>query len=130
MNLEQELNYFEGLPEVCTPTPMPMVKPPKADPNIRAIERPSATAILRRAADLIDERAHERDRPGGERSMAATVAAFNAIYGADLSETQGWVFMALLKMARSAGGAYKADDYEDLTAYSALAAESAAIENT
>lgn len=91
-------------------------------------EPPKAPDILRRAADLIAERADQRDRPGGERSMASTVAAFNAIYGAQLTETQGWVFMQLLKLSRSAGGRYIADDYEDCVAYAALAAESAITE--
>ena len=84
-----------------------------------------ATQLLRRAADLIEERGAQRDRPGGERSMAATVAAFNAIYGTELSEVQGWTFMQLLKLSRSAGGRYVADDFEDGIAYAALAAEAA-----
>lgn len=85
----------------------------------------SATDILERAAALIRERASQRDRQGGERSMAATVAAFNAIHGTALSEVQGWHFMELLKMSRSAGGRYIADDYDDKVAYAALAAEAA-----
>ena len=87
--------------------------------------RPSATDILRRAADLIEERGKQRDPEDGERSMGKTVAAFNAIYGTELTETQGWHFMELLKMVRSAYGEYVADDYEDKVAYAALAAESA-----
>lgn len=82
---------------------------------------------LREAARLIEERASQRDRPGGERSMAATVAAFNALHGTELTEIQGWHFMELLKMSRSAGGRYIEDDYDDKIAYAALAAEAAAL---
>ncbi len=64
-----------------------------------------------------------RDSDTGERSMARTVAAFNAVYGTNLTETQGWNFMELLKMARSSQGAYVADDFDDKVAYAALAAE-------
>ena len=80
-----------------------------------------AVETLRRAADLIEQR--DSDSDTGERSMARTVAAFNAIYGTDLTETQGWHFMELLKMARSSQGAYVADDFDDKVAYAALAAE-------
>ena len=58
----------------------------------------SAADILRKAASLIEERAAQRDRPGGEKSMLATITAFNTIYGTDLTEVQGWHFMELLKM--------------------------------
>jgi hypothetical protein len=84
-----------------------------------------AVEVLRRAADLIEERAVQRDQPGGEKTMGKTVAAFNAIYGTELTEVQGWHFMELLKMVRSAYGVYVLDDFEDKTAYSALAAEAA-----
>lgn len=83
----------------------------------------SAVETLRRAADLIELRGKQRDSDAGERSMARTVAAFNAVYGASLTETQGWHFMELLKMARSSQGAYVADDFDDKVAYAALAAE-------
>lgn len=83
----------------------------------------SAVETLRRAADLIEQRGKQRDSDTGERSMARTVAAFNAVYGVSLTETQGWHFMELLKMARSSQGAYVADDFDDKVAYAALAAE-------
>lgn len=88
-------------------------------------EQPKNTAqsILRRAADLIEQRAEQRDQPNGEKSMAKTVQAFNAIYGTSLTEVQGWHFMELLKMVRSAYGVYVPDDFEDKVAYAALAAE-------
>lgn len=83
----------------------------------------SAVDTLRKAAGLIEQRGKQRDSETGERSMARTVAAFNAVYGTSLTETQGWHFMELLKMARSSQGDYVADDYDDKVAYAALAAE-------
>lgn len=72
------------------------------------------------------DRAATYDKPEGERSMSATVAAFNAVTGHQLTEEQGWLFMALLKAVRSQQGAYRADSYEDGAAYFALAGEAAA----
>lgn len=57
--------------------------------------------------------------------MAKTVAAFNALTGASLTETQGWTFMAVLKLARASQGRLQMDDYVDGAAYIALAGESA-----
>ncbi len=79
---------------------------------------------LREAAELIDTRGKERDNEG-ERSMARTVKAFNAMFDKDLTETEGWQFMALLKMSRAIGGNFREDDYVDGAAYTALAGESA-----
>lgn len=89
----------------------------------------TAGDILRHAAALIDDRGQQRDKPAGERSMAATVTAFNALFGHALTETQGWQFMQLLKIARSAAGSYQPDDHDDGVAYAALAAESAEREH-
>jgi len=83
----------------------------------------TAEHYLKQAAAEMAERAASRDQPGGERSMARTVAAFNAIYGAGLTEVQGWQFMALLKIVRGSQGEYREDDFTDQVAYSALAAE-------
>lgn len=88
----------------------------------------TATEILRTAADHIDHRATLRDTPEGERSMRRTVDAFNALTGEQLSERDGWLFMALLKAARATAGGHNPDDYEDMAAYAALMGECAAIE--
>lgn len=90
----------------------------------------SAVNILEKAADHLKNRADTYDSPGGERSIGATVQAFNAITGDGLmnSEERGWLFMAILKMVRSQQGNYKADNYEDLAAYSALMGEAACEE--
>lgn len=84
----------------------------------------NAVEYLEAAASDLADRAASRDTPSGERSMAKTVRAFNALTGHALTETEGWQFMEILKIARSAGGEYREDDYTDAVAYSALAAES------
>lgn len=57
--------------------------------------------------------------------MAKTVQAFNAIVGADLTESEGWLFMMLLKAVRlTQRASYHADSAEDLVAYAALLGES------
>jgi hypothetical protein len=83
----------------------------------------TAANILRTAADTIEARGRLRDS-GKERSMARTVATFNALTGHALTETQGWTFMLLLKLAREQSG-HDPDNWIDATAYAALAAESA-----
>jgi hypothetical protein len=83
----------------------------------------TAARILRTSADTIEARGRLRDN-GKERSMARTVKAFNAITGLTLTETQGWVFMAVLKLARESGG-HDPDNFVDGAAYMALAGESA-----
>lgn len=88
----------------------------------------TAHDILTAAAGHMSDRAATYDRPEGERSMAATVTAFNAITKQSLTEEQGWIFMCILKTVRSQQGAYRADNYEDLAAYAALLGECAAQE--
>lgn len=84
----------------------------------------SAPAILQEASRCIGDRASERDQEL-ERSMARCVAAFNAMYGYNVSEEHAWMFMVFLKAARASGGSFKLDDYVDGAAYFALAGESA-----
>lgn len=85
----------------------------------------TATELLSAAQSHIDARAAARDQPTGERSMARTVAAFNAITGHDLDERDGWLFMVVLKAARATTNDIGVrDDYEDMAAYAALAGES------
>lgn len=83
-----------------------------------------AQDILRKSAQHIDDRAAARDQAEGERSMARTVAAFNALTGHQLSERDGWLFMVQLKMARACTTPTGIpDDYEDGASYVALAGE-------
>lgn len=91
--------------------------------TISAVE--SAGDLLGHAAAAIKQRAAQRDMPSGERSMARTVAMFGALTGKQLTETEGWLFMVALKMARATAGAHNIDDYVDMAAYAALAGEAA-----
>lgn len=84
-----------------------------------------AVDLLVQASDAIHQRATLRDQPTGERSMGRAVAAFNALHDTSLTETQGWHFMELLKLARATGGSFHVDDYIDGAAYAALAGEAA-----
>lgn len=86
-----------------------------------------APDFLNAALSHMKDRAATYDRQSGERSMSATVEAFKAISGHDLTEEQGLLFMAILKAVRSQQGQYKADSYEDGAAYFALAGEAAAF---
>jgi hypothetical protein len=81
-----------------------------------------APDLLREAADLIDQRAAERD-VASERSMSRTIAAFNTLTGHTLTETNGWLLLAILKLARATVGKFQSDDLKDCAAYVALALE-------
>lgn len=85
-------------------------------------EPSSAVKILNDAAECIGDRAAERDTDN-ERSMLSTVNAFNAMYGTELTETQGWMFMVFLKASRAKQGNFREDDYTDGSSYFALAGE-------
>jgi hypothetical protein len=86
-----------------------------------------STEFLQAAIDVQKERGEQYDKPNGERSMAATVSAFNCITGYTLEESDGWMFMALLKLVRQAQNPekYHHDSALDLVAYSSLYAEAA-----
>lgn len=88
----------------------------------------SAASILQAGLQHMSDRAATYDKPHGERSVPATVEAFNAITGHSLTVEQGWLFMALLKAVRAQSGAYKSDNYEDFAAYAGLMGEAAFFE--
>lgn len=84
----------------------------------------SATTLLHAAAGHMEQRAATYDAPGGERSMQRTVAAFNAITGRDLTESEGWLLMQVLKDVRDRQRQQPhQDSLEDCVAYAALKAE-------
>lgn len=84
-----------------------------------------APQILTEAAAIMAERGKQYDKPDGERSMAQTVAAFNAITGGTLRESDGWLLLALLKMVRdNQRETPHLDSCLDLVAYAGLYAES------
>lgn len=117
INAEKESRYF--VPDTTKPTPSPTPPEPAPIPACPG-------ALLRAAAKAIDDRADQRDCPGGERSMVRAVLLFNALTGHTLSELDGWQFMCCLKLSRSRAGRFVEDDYTDCAAYVALAAEAAA----
>ena len=57
--------------------------------------------------------------------MGAAVSAFMEITGVQMTEEQGWLFMAVLKAVRTQQGNFRSDNYEDGAAYFALAGEAA-----
>jgi len=88
------------------------------------LPKPKAAEMLGRSGALLHERGQSYDKPQGERSMARTVSAFNAITGRDLTEAEGWLFMQQLKQVRLfTRSGYHADSAEDNIAYAALMAE-------
>lgn len=95
---------------------------PKADEP--ACQEPPAIRMLQAAADHMRDRAAIYDKPDGERSMGKTVEAFNAVTGRDLSESEGWLLLQILKDVRLfQRPGYHADSAEDCVAYAALKAE-------
>ena len=84
-----------------------------------------ASDFLSQAQSEMEDRSKTYDKPAGERSMANTVAMFNALTGHQLTEEQGWKFMVCLKLVRSEQGEYRADNFVDGAAYFGLAGESA-----
>lgn len=97
--------------------------------QIEAVDPITASAILTDAADAIAERAAQRDTPDGERVMRRTVAMFNAWRSGDsphdVTEAEGWIFLALVKLCRANAGGHNLVDYIDGAAYIALAGEHA-----
>lgn len=88
----------------------------------------NASKFLERAQTLMQQRGVQYDQPSGERSMAAAVAAFNAIAGYHLSEADGFLLMALLKMVRDQQRLMPhQDSLEDLVAYAALYGEARSL---
>lgn len=89
----------------------------------------NATDILNKAAQHMADRASTYDKPEGERSMGRAVEAFNAITGRDLSESEGWLLLQVLKSVRLfTRPGYHADSAEDGVAYAALVAEAKSVE--
>ena len=85
---------------------------------------PAAPELLGRAVAHMHERASTYDETGGERSMGKAVTAFNAITGRNLTESEGWLLLQVLKDVRLfTRPAYHADSAEDCIAYAALKAE-------
>ena len=90
----------------------------------------TATEYLVQASELIGERAKTYDQPQGERSAGRTARAFNAITGRDLTESEIWLILMLLKQVRQwQKPGFHRDSAEDAVAYSALLAESLVLDS-
>ena len=84
----------------------------------------AAPKLLQKAADIMEERGKQYDKPEGERSMGKCVAAFNIITGHSLAESEGWLLLQILKDVRLwQRPGYHQDSAEDCIAYAALKAE-------
>jgi len=88
----------------------------------------TAVDFLNTAANTLDERGKTYDCPTtGERSMKTTVEAFNTITGNELTESEGWLLMQILKDVRQWQKTdYHADSAMDCVSYAALKAEALA----
>lgn len=87
----------------------------------------TANDYLEAAAKHMAARAQTYDQPDGERSMGAAIDAFNAICGQSLSEAEGWLLLAVLKLVRlHQRPGFHQDSAEDAIAYTALLAEAKA----
>ena len=85
----------------------------------------TASEIADSALKHIRERAETYDQPTGERSAAKTAKVFNAITGKDITESEVWLLLQLLKDVRQwSREDYHQDSAEDCIAYAALKAES------
>lgn len=85
----------------------------------------SAYYFAEQAASIMEQRGQTYDLASGERSMERTVAVFNAYLGTNLTESQGWLFMDILKTVRAfTKKAFHQDSCEDKVAYACLLAES------
>lgn len=101
-----------SIPEPATPQPV------------------TAASVLQHAAELLVERAKQRDQPTGERSIELTVKLFNLLRGRNLTTAEGCEFMCLLKKVRGwTGDSYDTDSHEDEAAFVALKAEERAKES-
>lgn len=87
-------------------------------------QSPQVTAkwILDEASSTIEARGKKRDQ-GSERSMQRIVRVFHALTDHHMTETEGWMFMVVLKLCREKTGK-DIDNWVDGAAYMALAAES------
>ncbi len=84
----------------------------------------TAPQLLNKALTIQDQRASQYDQSGGERSMGKVVTMFNAAKGREvLTEADGWLIQALLKIVRSEANGPHSDSVEDLVSYSSLYGE-------
>ncbi len=84
----------------------------------------TAPQLLNKALTIQQQRASQYDQSGGERSMGKVVAMFNAAKGREvLTEADGWLIQALLKIVRSEANGPHEDSCLDFVSYSSLYGE-------
>ena len=87
--------------------------------------------LLEQAAHHLRQRGQQYDQPEGERSMQRTVDAFNTITGRDLTASEGWLLLQILKDVRDRQRSLPhTDSLEDCIAYAALKAEARLMEQS
>lgn len=85
--------------------------------------------FLKKAITEMQDRSATYDSPGGERSIANTVAAFNLLTNSSMKSSDGWLFMCLLKLVRAnSGGKLRSDSFVDGAAYLSLYGSEKVIE--
>lgn len=118
------LNYVQPAPKLALSTPTE-----QAGTDNQNVKKPIRSAeFLTLANEIQSDRGVQYDQLDGERSMGKIVDMFNTLTGHELTETEGWKFMQVLKLVRSQGN-YHEDSYVDCVSYAALAAESHAREH-
>ena len=92
----------------------------------------SAEGLLEDGLKVLAKRGKQYDPAGKvERSMEKIVKAFGVVTGKDLTEAEGWMFMAILKAVRSfQRPGFHADSAQDFVNYAALYGEAKAKEDT
>lgn len=91
----------------------------------------TASDFLQTGIGILSERGktYDKDNQQQERSMAKVVQVFAIITGKQLTETEGWQFMACLKQVRAwQRPDFHSDSWQDGINYLALGAEAKAQE--
>jgi len=90
-----------------------------------------AEELLNSTNDLFQEMGKECNSSDGERSMKETIIAFNSLTGKTLTESDGMLILALLKIARDQKrNITKNSTGKDIVAYATLYAEARLSERT
>lgn len=98
--------------------------------NLKYVRKPldvnrTAEQINEAAMEHIIERGKTYDSEAGERSAAKTAQAFNAITGHNISESEVFLLLQILKDVRQwSKSKYHQDSAEDSISYAVLKAES------
>jgi hypothetical protein len=82
-----------------------------------------ADDILYQAIETLTERGVGYDTNQGERTLTTLVPVFNQVTRNNLSLSDAYTFMVLLKLIRSRQGTDKLDNWLDMAAYAALGGE-------